>query len=244
MPRHASTKRTAARVIFISVTVFILAVTAHAQLEFGQYWNMTMNGTLGYGFNGGFGNADMQSTHGQGFNGSADLQGYYFHPNFLSFQLRPYFDRTQGNAESQTITRSTGVGAGLNLFGGSRFPGSITFSKDFSSNSEFRVAGVPTLSTDASSRAFGITWSALLPKYPTLTANYSMGSSNSSVLDSQSESSSRLFNLSSGYHWAGFELRGNFNHSNGSSNLPDLLVVDTTSHESSSTTYGFSASHR
>lgn len=244
MSRLTSTQKTAAQLICVLVTVLIFAATAHAQLELGEYWKMTMNGSIGYGFNGAFGNADTQSTHGQGMNGSAELKGYYFHPNFLSFTLHPYYDRTQGNSESQTISRNTGLGAGLNLFGGSRFPGSITFSKDFSANSEFRVAGVPTVSADASSRSFGINWSALVPDYPTLTASYSTSSSDASVLDSRSQSSSRMFNLGSGYQWAGFDLRANFNHNNGSSTFPDLLVADTNSHESSSTQYGVSASHR
>ncbi|HEX9120165.1 MAG TPA: hypothetical protein VF840_06465, partial [Terriglobales bacterium] len=153
---------------WLLIAVLLCAATARAQLEIGDYLKINLSGSLGVGYNGAFGNADLPSSHSQGFTGTADLTGYYFSPNFLSFQLRPYYDRNQSNSDSQVATRGTGVGGSVSLFSGSHFPGSVSFGKDFSSNSEFRIASVPTVSGDTSGQTFGISWSALVPQWPTL----------------------------------------------------------------------------
>jgi hypothetical protein len=140
----------ASRILSVMAAVLLCAVAGHAQLTFGDYLKMNLNGDLGFGYNGSSGNGEIGSSHSQGMNGDANLTGYYFHPNFFSFQVRPYYDRNQSNSESQSITRSTGIGASVGFFGGSRFPGSISYGKDFSTNSEFRVAGVPTPGPSAS----------------------------------------------------------------------------------------------
>jgi hypothetical protein len=102
----------------------------------------------------------------------------------------------------------------MNLFSGSRLPGTISYGRDFSNNSEFRVAGVPSIIGDTHTQNFGIAWSALFPKLPTVRASFSMGSSGASVsgLDEDSSSSTKNLNVNSDYKLAGFDLRGNFSH--------------------------------
>lgn len=231
---------------WLLVAFLLCSMAAMAQVTaLDDNLHMNLNGNLGVGYNGAFGNADLQSNHAQGFTGSGELTGYYFHPNFVSFQFRPYYDRNQANSESQTVTRGTGFGGMVNLFGGSHFPGSISYGRDFSSNSDFRLSGIPTISADSSGQSLGITWSALVPDLPTVTANYSIGSNSASLLgSSRSETSSRNFTLSSGYGIAGFDFRGNYSHLNNSFTTPDFLTSVPISSDGSGTSYGLSVQHR
>jgi hypothetical protein len=222
-------------------------LVANAQMTLGEDLNMRMNGNLGYGYTGAFGNNDLQSTHGSGFTGNALLTGYYFHPNFLSFEVRPYYDRTQSNSESQVVSRSTGIGASVNLFGGSRFPGSISYGKEFSSASEFRVAGVSSvLGGETSGRSFAIAWSALIPKWPQLRANYYTNTSNSTVTGTEADSKNSSKNLAmySDYNIAGFDLRGNFNALHSDYTTPAFLTGEEQRNSGSNITYGLTAQHK
>jgi hypothetical protein len=238
------TVRISRRTNWLWIAVLMGAATAHAQLEIGDNLKMHLNGSLGGGYNGAFGNTDLTSSHSQGLSGTADLTGYYFNPNFLSFQFRPYYDRNQANTESQSITRGTGFGTSVGLFGGSHFPGSISFGKDFSSSSEFRIAGVPSLSADSSGQSFAINWSALVPNLPTFLASYSIGSSTASYLESlKSESSSKNLTLNSGYQMLGFQLHGNLAHLTSSSSTPLFLTSETLHSGGTGNSYGVTAQH-
>src|SRR3954462_996079 len=91
----------------IILTIFLCCpISSTAQLQVGDNLSMTMEGSLGFGYSGAFGNYGA-SSHAQGFGANANLRGYYFHPNFVSFDVRPYFNRASSNAESQSITRGT-----------------------------------------------------------------------------------------------------------------------------------------
>jgi hypothetical protein len=229
---------------WLMMALLLCAATACAQLEIGENLKMNLTGNLGAGYTGAFGNVDIQSSHGQGFNGSADLTGYYFNPNFLSFQFRPYYERDQSNTDSQVITRGTGFGGSVGLFGGSHFPGSISYGKDFSTGSEFRIAGVPTIAADSSGQTFAVSWSALVPNLPTLTASYAIGSSKASYLESgESDNSSRNLNLISTYQLLGFQLHGNISHISSDSTTPLFLTSDTIHSGGSGTSFNVGAQH-
>jgi hypothetical protein len=229
------------------VLVFTLACAASAngQVTVGNKLNMLMNGSLGAVYSGNSGNY-IESSHNLGFGVDGTLEGYYFHPQFLNFLVRPYYDRAQSNSESQTITRGSGVESSVNVFGGSHFPGSISYGKNFSSNSEFSIAGVPSVLGDSSGSNIGVAWSALFGGLPTLHASYSIADSTSTLLGttSQSKSSSRNFNLNSNYELSGFNLQGNLNHYNTEFLSPSFLTVEPVSHTSRSTNYGVTATRR
>ena len=226
---------------------FVLACVALAngQVTVGDNLKMTLNGSLGTSYAGSFGNY-IGSGHGLGIGVNGALDGYYFNPNFLSFQVRPYYDRAQSNSESQTITRGSGVESSLSLFGGSHFPGSISYGRDFSSNSEFRIAGVPSVLGNSSGSTVDIAWSALFEGLPSLHANYLITDSTSTLLGTknQSKSSSRNFSLNSNYELGGFSLHGNLNHYNTEFLSPSFLTAATISNASSSTNYGVTATRR
>lgn len=227
------------------LAILLCSIAAAAQVTVADYLHMNLVGNLGFGYSGTNGNGDQPSSHGQGLTGSADLRGDYFNPNFISFQFRPYYDRSQTNTDSQSVTRGTGFGGSASFFGGSHFPGSISFGKDFSTNNEFRIAGVPTISGDSSGQSFGVTWSALVPDYPTLTATYSSGSSDASYLETaRSHSASKSLTLTSGYTLAGFNLQGNFSRTSSDFSTPAYLTLEPFSSSGTGTAYGLSVQHR
>jgi hypothetical protein len=204
--------------------------------------HMTMNGSLGASYEGNFGDS-IDSSHGLGFGANGDLNGYYFDPNFLSFHVRPYYDRIQSNAESQTVTRGKGVESSVSLFSGGHFPGSISYGRDFSRNSEFRIAGIPSVLGNASGGNLDIAWSALFENRPSLHANYLVTDSTSTLLGTtdKNESSSRSLGLNSDYKLGGFSLHGSLYHYNTSFFSPSFLTGTDISNASSSTNYNASA---
>ncbi len=227
--------------------VFALAcaASANAQVEVGDRLHMTLNGSLGASYDGSFGN-DIGSGHGLGFGVNGALDGFYYDPKFLTFQVRPYYDRIQSNSESQMITRGSGVQSSIGVFGGSHFPGSISYGRDFSSNSEFRIAGVPSVLGNSSGSNVDIAWSALFEGLPSLYANYLITNSTSTLLGTtdQSKSSSKNFSLNSDYKLGGFSLHGSLNHYNTEFLSPSFLTAATISNASSSTNYGVTATRR
>jgi hypothetical protein len=228
----------------ITAFVLLFAMTAAAQLEVGDNVKMNLNGDLGFGYNAASGNSDINSTHSYGLSGSANLTGYYFHPNFLNFQVRPYFDRSQVSSDSQAVTRSEGLGATAGFFGGSRFPGSISYGKDFSSNSEFRLAGIPSLLGNSSGQNFSIAWSELMPRLPQVTVSYALGSNEASIDGlSPNHSSGKNLNLNSSYQILGFSLQGNLSHNTNSFETPQYFTNEAFKSGGSGTTYGLSAQH-
>jgi hypothetical protein len=236
----------AARLLAVSalnlVFVLVCVASANGQVTVGSKLRMLMNGSLGTVYSGNYGNY-IGSSHslGLGFNGT--LEGYYFNPQFLSFQVRPYYDRAQSNSESQIITNGTGAEGSMSLFGGSPFPGSISYGRNFDSNSEFSIAGIPSVLVDSTGSNFNVSWSALLSGLPSLNASYSMADSTSTLLGttSQSKSSSRNFNLNSNYALGGFSLHGRFNHYDIDYLSPSFLAGETVGNTSSSTNYGVTA---
>jgi hypothetical protein len=231
------------RAIAIIMLATVCATTTHAQMDIGDNLKLNLNGSTGFSYNGSFGNSS-NSMHANGLLFDFTGNGYYFHPNFLSFNFHPYYNRTQTNSESQSIGRGSGVGASANFFGGSRFPGSITWGKDFGSNSNFQLAGVPTISSNSSGQTFGVSWSALLPKWPQVTASFSKGSSDSSFADlGDNSNSSTSLNLTASYQLAGWSLSSGMNHYSGSFSTPAYLTTTAYSGSSRGTSYSASTGH-
>jgi hypothetical protein len=121
----------------------------------------------------------------------------------------------------------------------------VSFGRDLSSNSEFRVAGVPSLSGDSSGRSYGLSWSELLPNLPKIRAYYLSTSSDSSVFGSEQDSknSSKNLTLNSEYRVAGFDVRGNFTRLSSHFDTPLFLAADNFTSASVGTSYNVSAQH-
>jgi hypothetical protein len=222
--------------------VLVCAPSANGQMTVGDKFKMLMNGNVGAVYTGNFG-SDIGSNHSLGLGINGTLEGYYFDPQFLNFQVRPYYDRAQSNAESQAVTRGSGVESSASVFGGSHFPGSISYGRNFNGNSEFGIAGVPSVLGNSSGSNFNVAWSALLDGLPSLHASFSTSDSTSTLLGTsiQGRSSSKSFDLNSSYSLAGFSLQGRFGHYNTDFLSPSFLTGESISGTSSSTNYGIIA---
>jgi hypothetical protein len=230
--------------IVISLALLLCSGLASAQITIGDNLSLRMNGSLGYGYAGAFG-SDASSRHSQGFGANADVDGSYFNPDFLNFRIRPYFNRAQSNSESQNITRGTGFFSSLGLFGGSHFPGSVSYGIDHSDNSEFYIAGIPSVVGNSSGRSFGVSWSELLPNYPKVFINYQQNTSSATVLstDEKSHTNGKFLDINSQYRLAGWELSAFFNRNSNSFSSPDFITGTSLDFSGSGSNYGANAQH-
>lgn len=189
----------------------IWQVPGSAQMGVGQNVELTSGGDLSVGYSGFNGNRDA-SSHSLDLGGHGWLHGYYYKPQFLSFDFQPYYRRAQNSSIYQTVTNGSGFTANSSIFSGSRFPGSISFGKTYDNSGQFGVPGIGGIISRGNGENFSIGWSALLPNMPTLSATFSTTSGDSTVFgtNTESNSSSRNFTLQSTYRIAGFDLMGQY----------------------------------
>jgi len=227
------------------VLLLLAATLASAQLQIGNDFKMKVGGLFTAGYQGVYGDSsEIESGHGLDFGLNGNINGSYYNPNFLSFNIVPYFNQSQANSNFQSITGASGVSATATLFNGSHFPGSITYRDDNNSTGTFGLVGQPNFTTHGRGQGFGIAWSALLPDMPTLSVGYSQGSGSGTVYGTSQESGSttKLFNIRSTYAIEGFHLNGFFDHNTLDAIYPAFLsgeqesVSNTAGHD-----FGFGA---
>jgi len=224
----------------------LFALPALAQVEVGDNILLNLGGDVNVGYEGSSSNVGG-SSHGLNVGGDTTLSGSYFSPNFLTFSFSPYYNRSQANSSFQSISDSSGFSANASLFGGSHFPGSISFSKAYDSTGEFGIPATAGYVTHGDTRQIALNWNALVPDWPSLYASYILTSNSSSIYgtDSDTSSSTRNLSLRSQYVLKGFHLSGGFVYTDEDSSFPDLLTgsEQMISSNGSSNAYQLSASH-
>jgi hypothetical protein len=205
-----------------------------AQLHLSDNTRLNGDATVAVGYDASFNDLGL-SGHGLGVGGSANFNGFYYNPNFISFTVQPYYNRSQNNSNYQSITDSSGVAASVNIFSGSKIPGTITFDKTFDGSGTFGLPGITGLTTQGDSRGLSISWAALFPGLPSLHASFSDSAGSSSLYgsDTTSRFSQKSFSLESGYSWAGFNFSGGYSRFKGESDS-NLLLTDIGVKQSSS----------
>jgi hypothetical protein len=213
-----------------------VAVPVPAQVTVGENTSLNLTGNLDFGYSGSYGDSSG-SGHGINIGGQGQLTGSYYNPNFLSFRFLPYYNRSQNNSTSQSISDSSGFTGEADFFRGSHFPGAISFSKTFDASGQFGVPGLSGFTSHGGGRSAGITWSALVPNFPTLTASYSSSSDHSEVFGAsgESQSQSRILNLQSLYSIDGFRFNTVYTRQSLDANFPELLIA---SQSPTATSYG------
>lgn len=223
--------------------LFLLAVPVFAQLQIGDNLQMHMNGDIGYDYSGGW-NGGI-SDHSMGFMGDGMLTGNYYSPNFLNFNVDPFYNRHQGNTTYGSLTNTSGVTSNVNMFNGSHFPGTVSYNRVFNGTSAFGVPGSDLgLAQHVNTQGYGIGWSALIPGYPTLTANYNVTRTTQEVIgqpgDDQEKDRSLL--LTSNYRWDGFIMNGQFQHRNTDAVFAQFLTAGEAPVDSNSSSNDYAAS--
>jgi hypothetical protein len=233
------------RMAVLVAALFLCTLPGVAQVQVGENVKMNLSGDLDMGYQGTFGSVGS-STHGLGLGGDGFLSGSYFNPNFLSFSFQPYYHRAQDNSAYQSISDTSGFNASANIFGGSHFPGSISFGEAYNSTGQFGVPGTTGIVTHGDFQSFAIGWSALVPDWPTLSASYSVGAGSSSFFgtDSATSGTNRNFTLRSHYFLKGFRLDAGFIHASQDSSFPQFLTGgEVITSSGNSNAYQLSASH-
>ncbi len=227
--------------------VLVLAGPLCAQLQVGDNLIMHLNGTLSAGYNASYGNMTT-SDHSFGGGGTGTLSGYYYNPNFLSFTATPYYNQARDSSGSLSISNSSGVTSQAQLFSGSRYPVSISYSKSYNSEGSYDVPGLANYTSHGNSDSLGLGWAEHIAGWPSLSVAFQKTGSQNSIYgsDQSATSSGHSLNFSSNYRLAGFGLGASYYLGASSSEVPELLVggEQVTSTSANDHGYTFSASHR
>lgn len=229
--------------VFLAWMLF--AIPVWTQTKVGDLVTLGLNGNVGVGYNADFGNA-QSSDHSIGLNGQADLNGSYYNPNFINFHSLFFLNRSQANSGNGSITDASSISAGVGIFGGSHFPGSVSFSKSFNSSGIYGLPGLPGYSTHGDSTGFGIGWAEVVPGLPPLSVQFSDQHSNSSLFGTseQDETSTESLNMQSSYRFRGWSTSGHFTDIHVNTHLPTLLNGESDGNDESTKSLTLLASHR
>lgn len=226
--------------------LLLLALPAAGQLEVGSNLSMGLNGNVGGGYSADYANL-FNSSHSISGSGNASLSGSYYNPNFLSFNVSPYYGQSRANSGSQSIFDSSGVNASASIFSGSHFPGSVNYAKSYNSEGNFGVPGVANYTTKGNSDTFGINWSEIIPNEPSLSVGFQKGSSQYSIFgtDQNGNSTYDSLNIHSGYTYRGFGLGAFYTRGGSHSLIPQLVGTEEQPERVSSgnNAYGFNTGH-
>ena len=186
--------------------LLLLALPVSSQVKLGEL-STNLNGTLATGYAANYGNF-TSSNHSWTVGGAATFSGSFYNPNFLSFNVGLYLNQSRANSNFQSISDASGIDVTSTIFGGSHFPGSVSYSKAYNSEGNYAVPGLANYVTHGNSDNFSVTWSENLPGKPSLSAGYQFGNSRYSVYGTNDQGTNAFhsFNLHSSYNLAGFNM--------------------------------------
>jgi hypothetical protein len=204
--------------------LLVLAQGVRAQVQIGDDLRMNLNGMLTGGYTDNYGD-QIQSSHSLTAGGNANLFGSYFDPNFLNFDVVPYYNQSRANSTMQSLTDASGVNGNANFFTGSRFPGNFSYEYAHNNTGTYGLIGAANFTTIGTTNSFGIGWSALLPNWPTFSVSYSQGRGAGNVFGTSEEthSSSKLLSVRSDYDLHGWRLNARYQHSSIDTSIPIFL---------------------
>jgi len=228
----------------VPATLLLLAWPVAAQVRLGEL-SSSLSGTIAPGYSADYGNM-TSSDHAWTLGGTASLTGAYHNPNFLSYNVGVYLNQSRANSNFQSISNASGIDASTNIFAGSPYPGSVSYSKAFNSEGSYSVPGMANFVTHGNNDNFGVSWSASLPNAPTVTAGFQMGNSSYSVYGTNDDGKNtfRNLNLHSNYQVAGFNMGAFYNKGNGHALIPQIVSgqqIEET--HSDNDAYGFNVTH-
>lgn len=242
---HAPPHRIWLRALGLAIAALLCgSATLRAQVQLGSETQLNLDGSISAGYAGSMTNEGPES-HGLVFGGIGNLNGSYYSPQFLSFDVAPFFNQSRNNSTYQSITDSSGVTAAANIFGGSQFPGYVNFSKIYNSESNYAIPGLANYATNGDTQTFGVGWTANLKNLPVFNLGYQQGNSDFSLYGTQQESVSNFHSVfgSANYNVDGFHLSGGIHYSNSNSVLPEILSGESSEKVSAdATTYTFTMS--
>ena len=132
------------------------------------------------------------------------------------------------------------------IFGGSRFPGSVNYSKAFNSEGNYAVPGLANYVTHGNSDTFGINWSENIPNAPSFSVGFQRATASTRSMDRTMRGKTRFIRstfirpTSGGFNMGAFYTTGD-----GHSLIPQVVSgVQDPETQTDSNTYGFNVTHR
>jgi len=230
--------------LFMLAAILLAARPSAAQLQF-EGISSDLNGMISTGYSANYGNL-IGSSHNWTVGGAANFSGSFYNPNFLSFNAGLFLNQSRANSNFQSISDASGINLAASIFSGSHFPGSVNYSKAINSEGNFAVPGLANYVTHGNSDTFGINWSENLPKAPSLSAGFQIGTNNYSVYgtNDSGKSAFRSLNLHSSYSLADFNMGAYYTTGTSNSVIPQFIVgQQTTESHSDNSAYGFNVAH-
>jgi hypothetical protein len=228
----------------VQMGILLMAGPLAAQMKIGGL-STHLSGTVSPGYSADYGN-EISSDHTWAIAGAGTLSGLYYNPNFLSFSASYYLNQSRANSDFQSISNASGVNLSTSIFGGSHFPGSVSYTKAYNSDGNYSVPGLPNYVTHGNSDTFGVNWSENLPNVPSFSAGYQFGSSQYSVygVDDQGQTAFNSLNLHSSYQLEGFNLGAYYSTGTSHSLIPELVSGQSAAEtHSSEDATGFTVTH-
>ena len=220
------------------------SVPMWAQAQLGDQLALNAGGSVSAGYSGSFTN-EGPSSHGIIFGGNGDISGSYHSPQFLSFDISPFYNQSRNDSSIQSISDSSGVTANATIFGGSKFPGYVNYSKVYNSEGNYFVPGIANYRTNGDSQNIGVGWSFTPTSNLSFRTGYQQGDNNFTLYGVSGGNFSRYhtFFASVNYNLAEFRLGAGVTHSDTNNSLPEPLVEQPNQlSKANSTTYTFNLS--
>ena len=232
--------------VVASLLMLVLVVPAWAQLQVGDNVNLNLSGNASFGYTGDYSN-QTASDHGMNPSGNADLSGSYYSPNFLSFDVQPFYNQSRVNSNVKSVFESSGVSGTASIFSGSHFPGTVGYSKTFNSSGGLVVPGVGEVTTRGNSDNLNIGWGIRIPDLPKVSFQFTDGNNASSVFGASQESTfhTKTLGVTASDTLAGFMIGGGFHHNNVHGIVPEFLAGEEPQTSTvSSNTYDVNVEHK
>ena len=221
-----------------------MSLPAAAQVQLGET-STNMNGTISAGYAADFGNM-TSSDHSWVVGGVSNFSGSYHSPNFLSYNGTVYLNQSRADSNFQSISKASGFSVSSNIFNGSRFPGSVSYSRSYDSEGSYNIPGVTNFVTHGNNDSLNVSWTESLAGVPTVTASYLLGNSNYSVYGTSDQGNNHFhsFNLHSSYNVDGFNMGAFYTLGGSHSLVPEVASnVPNFTTQSDSSSLGFNLSH-
>ena len=204
--------------------LLLLALPVAAQVKFGET-SANANGTISSGYTATYGNLTSFDPR-LDVRRRGHLRRLVLQPEFSVLQCFPVSEPIAGQLQFPIHFQCQRRQRHRQLFGGSHFPGSVSYSEAYNSEGNYGVPGLANYVTHGNSDTFGINWNENLPDAPSFSAGFQMGSSNYSVYGTNDtgEQPFHSLNLHSGYSWEGFNLGAYYTNGGGHADIPQIVA--------------------
>ena len=228
----------------VQAVILLLAWPVAAQVRYGDF-SSNLSGTIASGYTADYGNM-TSSDHSWTVGGAVNSAGSFYNPNFLSYNANFYLNQSSANSNFQSISNASGIDVSTNLFSGTHFPGSVSYSLGYNKEGNYAVPGIADFVTHGNNQNFGINWSENIPQMPSLSVGFQTGTGNYSVYGTNDDgvNSYHSANVRSGYSVAGFNMAAYYTNGGGHALIPEVVVgVQDTETHSNSSSEGFNIGH-